>query len=159
MGEDRAILQIGCGIGRFEAALAPRVREAWGLDVSPRMIEAARRRCAGRSNVVLAVSSGVDLGDAPSARFDLVYAVDSFPYAVAAGAEVVDLLVAEARRALRPGGELVVLGYSYRGDPARDAADVARLGARHGFDVLASGERAFSLWDARAYRLRKIDHR
>ncbi|WP_437716865.1 GNAT family N-acetyltransferase [Sorangium sp. So ce448] len=159
IGEDRAILQIGCGIGRFEAALAPRVREAWGLDVSPRMIEAARRRCAGRSNVVLAVSSGVDLGDAPSARFDLVYAVDSFPYVVAAGAEVVDRLVAEARRALRPGGELVVLGYSYRGDPARDAADVARLAARHGFDILASGERAFSLWDARAYRLRKIEHR
>ncbi|WP_437800801.1 GNAT family N-acetyltransferase [Sorangium sp. So ce693] len=159
IGEDRAILQIGCGIGRFEAALAPRVREAWGLDVSPRMIEAARRRCAGRSNVVLAVSSGVDLGDAPSARFDLVYAVDSFPYIVAAGPEVVDRLVAEARRALRPGGELVVLGYSYRGDPARDAADVARLAARHGFDVLTSGERVFSLWDARAYRLRKIEQR
>ncbi|WP_437993172.1 GNAT family N-acetyltransferase [Sorangium sp. So ce145] len=159
IGEDRAILQIGCGIGRFEAALAPRVREAWGLDVSPRMIEAARRRCAGRSNVVLAVSSGVDLGGAPSARFDLVYAVDSFPYVVAAGAEVVDRLVAEARRTLRQGGELVVLGYSYRGDPARDAADVARLAARHGFDVLASGERAFLLWDARAYRLRRIEHR
>ncbi|WP_437280961.1 GNAT family N-acetyltransferase [Sorangium sp. So ce375] len=159
IGEDRAILQIGCGIGRFEAALAPRVREAWGLDVAPRMIEAARRRCAGRSNVVLAVSSGVDLGDAPPSRFDLVYAVDSFPYLVAAGAEVVDRLVAEARRALRPGGELAVLGYSYRGDPARDAADVARLAARHGFDVLVSGERAFSLWDGRAYRLRRIEHR
>ncbi|WP_437592135.1 GNAT family N-acetyltransferase [Sorangium sp. So ce1000] len=159
IGEDRAILQIGCGIGRFEAALAPRVREAWGVDVAPRMIEAARRRCAGRSNVVLAVSSGVDLGDAPPSRFDLVYAVDSFPYLVAAGAEVVDRLVAEARRALRPGGELAVLGYSYRGDPARDAADVARLAARHGFDVLVSGERAFSLWDGRAYRLRRIEDR
>ncbi|WP_438035696.1 GNAT family N-acetyltransferase [Sorangium sp. So ce204] len=42
---------------------------------------------------------------------------------------------------------------------AHDAADAARLAARHGFDVLASGERAFWLWDARAYRLRKIEHR
>ncbi|WP_437489104.1 GNAT family N-acetyltransferase [Sorangium sp. So ce1014] len=159
IGEGRAILQIGCGIGRFEAALAPRVREAWGLDVAPRMIEAARRRCAGLPNVVLAVSSGVDLGDVPSARFDLVYAVDSFPYLVAAGAAVVDRHVAEARRVLLPGGELVVLSYSYRGDPARDAADVARLAARHGFDVLVSGERAFSLWDGRAYRLRRLEHR
>ncbi|AUX40994.1 uncharacterized protein SOCE26_023980 [Sorangium cellulosum] len=157
IGEDRAILQIGCGIGRFEAALAPRVREAWGLDVSPRMIEAARRRCAGLSNVELAVSSGVDLGDVPSARFDLVYAVDSFPYLVAAGAAAVDRHVAEARRVLRPGGELVLLNYSYRGDLARDAADVARLAARHGFDVLVNGDRAFSLWDGRAYRLRRIE--
>ncbi|WP_437309321.1 GNAT family N-acetyltransferase [Sorangium sp. So ce388] len=158
LGEDRAILQIGCGIGRFEAALAPRVREAWGLDVAPRMVEAARRRCAGLPNVVLAVSSGVDLGDVPPARFDLVYAVDSFPYLVAAGEAVVDRHVAEARRVLRPGGELVVLNYSYRGDLARDAADVARLAARHGFDVLASGERPFSLWDGRAYRLRRLEH-
>ncbi|WP_437726776.1 GNAT family N-acetyltransferase [Sorangium sp. So ce861] len=159
IGEDRAVLQIGCGIGRFEAALAPRVREAWGLDVAPRMIEAARRRCAGLPNVVLAASSGVDLGDAPSSRFDLVYAVDSFPYLVAAGEAVVDRHVAEARRVLRPGGELVILSYSYRGDLARDAADVARLAARHGFDVLVSGERAFSLWDGRAYRLRRIEDR
>ncbi|WP_437736155.1 GNAT family N-acetyltransferase [Sorangium sp. So ce1335] len=157
LGEDRAVLQIGCGIGRFEAALAPRVREAWGLDVSPGMIEAARRRCAGLSNVVLAVSSGVDLGDVPPARFDLVYAVDSFPYLVAAGEEVVDRHVAEARRVLRPGGELVVLNYAYRGDADRDAADVARLAARHGFDVLVSGERPFALWDGRAYRLRRLD--
>ncbi|MGK4006439.1 GNAT family N-acetyltransferase [Sorangium sp. So ce1036] len=159
LDQDRAILQIGCGIGRFEAALAPRVREAWGLDVAPRMIEAARRRCAGLSNVVLAVSSGVDLRDVPSARFDLVYAVDSFPYLVGAGAAVVDRHVADARRVLVPGGELVLLGYSYRGDPARDAADVARLAARHGFDVLVSGERPFSLWDGLAYRLRRIAHR
>ncbi|XYI00739.1 GNAT family N-acetyltransferase [Sorangium sp. So ce1128] len=158
LGEDRAILQIGCGIGRFEAALAPRVREAWGLDVAPRMVEAARRRCAGLPNVVLAVSSGVDLGDVPPARFELVYAVDSFPYLVAAGEAVVDRHVAEARRVLRPGGELVILNYSYRGDLARDAADVARLAARHGFDVLASGERPFSLWDGRAYRLRRLEH-
>ncbi|WP_437289883.1 GNAT family N-acetyltransferase [Sorangium sp. So ce406] len=157
LGEDRAILQIGCGIGRFEAALAPRVREAWGLDVAPRMIEAARRRCAGLANVVLAVSSGADLRDAPPARFDLVYAVDSFPYLVAAGEAVVDRHLAETRRLLRPGGELVVLNYSYRGDAARDAADVARLAARHGFDVLVSGEQPFALWDGRAYRLRRLD--
>jgi CelD/BcsL family acetyltransferase involved in cellulose biosynthesis/ubiquinone/menaquinone biosynthesis C-methylase UbiE len=155
LAPDRAVLQIGCGIGRFEAALAGRVREAWGLDVAPRMIEAARRRCAGLSNVRLEVCSGVDLGGVPSGCFELVYAVDTFPYVVDAGAAAVEGYFQEGYRALRPGGELVILSYSYRGDERRDRADVARLAARCGFEILVNGGRLLSLWDGRAYRLRK----
>src|SRR5690606_40405531 len=43
VGKDRDILQIGCGTGRFEAAFSGSVRRAVGIDVSPRMIEVARR--------------------------------------------------------------------------------------------------------------------
>lgn len=152
---DRAALQIGCGIGRFEAALGPRIREAWGIDVAPRMIEAARRRCAGLQNVRIEACSGVDLRGIPSGAFDLVYAVDAFPYVADAGPEVVDAHFAGARRALRPGGEFVILGYSYRGDASRDAADVEELAARHGLDVVIAGERLLRLWDGPAYRLRR----
>jgi hypothetical protein len=89
----------------------------------------------------------------PPSRFDLVYAVDSFPYILEAGPAVVEAHFAEARRVLRPAGELVLLNYSYRGDAERDGAEVAGLAARHGFDVAIRGERALSLWDGRAYRL------
>src|SRR5690606_22795657 len=61
VGKDRDILQIGCGTGRFEAAFSGSVRRAVGIDVSPRMIEVARRRCAGLANVSLEVTSGQDL--------------------------------------------------------------------------------------------------
>src|SRR5689334_17593466 len=47
LGPDRTALEIGCGIGRIQTALAPRLRESHGIDISGNMIAAARRRCAG----------------------------------------------------------------------------------------------------------------
>ncbi len=51
LGADRDALDIGCGIGRFEKALAPRLRSIVGIDLSPAMIAEAKRRCAGIVNV------------------------------------------------------------------------------------------------------------
>ena len=56
-----AILDLGCGIGRLAAALAPHAAEVTGLDVSPGMIAAARQRCDGFGNLRFAVCSGHDL--------------------------------------------------------------------------------------------------
>jgi hypothetical protein len=39
----------------------------------------------------------------------------------------------EAARLLRPGGELIVFNWSYRGDIARDAAEARELGGAAGF--------------------------
>ena len=50
--EDR-VLDIGCGIGRIEKYLAPRVGEMCAVDVSGRMIARARERLAGLPNVRL----------------------------------------------------------------------------------------------------------
>ena len=44
IGPDRDVLDLGCGIGRVSAALAPRCRSVLGLDVSPKMVAEARRR-------------------------------------------------------------------------------------------------------------------
>lgn len=155
LGPDRAVLQVGCGIGRFERALAGRVREAHGIDVSGEMVRVAERRCAGLANVFLAKSSGRDLGMFADERFDLVYAVDTFPYLVQSGAPLVERHVAEARRVLRPGGELVILNYSYGGSDEADRAAVRQLAAGHGFEVVVDGERVFELWDGAAWRLAK----
>jgi prevent-host-death family protein len=96
LGPGRSTLEIGCGIGRMQAALSPYVGEAHGIDISPKMVETARRRCAGLPNVFFSVSSGRDLADFPAERFDLVYAVDSFPYVHQAGPEVVETHFHEA---------------------------------------------------------------
>lgn len=155
LARDRVVLEIGCGIGRFEAALAPEVALVVGIDVSAAMLAEARRRCAGIAEAAFVRSSGLDLAAFVDARFDLVLAVDSFPYLVQAGPELAARHVEEAARVLKPGGDLVILNYSYRGDPGRDRADLAPLAAGC-FRLLRAGERPFRLWDGAAFHLRRL---
>ncbi len=88
--------------------------------------------------------------------FDVVLAVDSFPYLVQSGTSVVETHVAEAARVLSPGGDLLILNFSYRGDPDQDRADMRRLGPPFGFKLLRDGARAFTLWDGLAFHLAKV---
>ena len=155
LSQERVVLDIGCGIGRIAAELAPRVKAVYGIDVSAGMIDAALRRCAPLENVQLLKGSGRDLRAYPDAFFDAALAVDTLPYIHQSGADLVDSFFGESWRVLKPGGDLVVLNYSYRGDDSADNADVTRLAAEHGFDVLLAGLRPFAVWDGVAFHLRK----
>ena len=155
LGPDRRTLEIGCGIGRLQAALAPRVAAAHGIDISPKMIEAARRRCAGLPNVSLTLGSGRDLAGFPDGGLDLVFAVDSFPYIRNAGWDLADAHFREAARVLRPGGDFVLLNFSYRDDTATDISEVRFLAVAHGFEVETAGQRPFLFWDGVAFHLRR----
>ena len=155
ISQKRVVLDIGCGIGRVASELAPRVRDVHGIDVSSNMIDAALRRCAQFSNVHFIKGSGRDLREYADASFDAAIAVDTFPYLFQSGAELVASHFAEARRVLRPGGDLVILNYSYRSNDEADMADVRRLAGEHGFDVVVCGERPFGVWDGLAFVLRR----
>ena len=149
------VLEIGCGIGRFVRALAPEVAAVTGIDVSPGMIAAARERCAGLANVRLDVSSGRDLSGFDGASFDLVLAVDVFPYLVQAGGEVAARHIAEAGRLLRPGGTLAILNYSYRGDLDGDRREIAQAAGQAGFPRVDEPSPSFEYWDGSVFLLRK----
>ncbi|HEX4960877.1 MAG TPA: class I SAM-dependent methyltransferase [Thermoanaerobaculia bacterium] len=155
LGADRKTLEIGCGIGRMQAALAPRVAAAHGLDISPRMIAAAKTRCAGLPNVHFSLGSGRDLAGFEAESLDLVFAVDSFPYIYQAGPALAEAHFHEAVRVLRPGGELVIFNYSYRDDLAGDRHDVRRLARAAGLIVVVAGAQPFTFWDGIAFRLRR----
>jgi SAM-dependent methyltransferase len=153
VGPEIDILDLGCGIGRVAAALAPRARSVLGLDVSAGMVAEARRRCAGLPGLRFAQTSGSDLSQVPDDSVDLVLAVDSFPYLHQAG--LAERHIGETARVLRDEGGLAILNLSYRGDRGADHDDVATWALRYGFSVRHSGMAPFTSWDGTAYVLIK----
>lgn len=157
LGPHTRVLDLGCGIGRMEAALSGEVQHIHGIDVSGEMVAAAHRRTAALPNVSIAQSSGLDLQPLADSSFDVVLAVDSFPYVVQAGWELAVTMFREAARVLRPGGELLILSFSYRGDREQDRKDARALAEPHGFDLLVEGTLPFRLWNGDVYRMRRQD--
>lgn len=111
---DDVFLEIGCGVGRVGRVLAPLVREWIGCDVSPNMVELARRRLIGLENARLQEISGYDLQPIPDASVDVVYTTVVFMHL-----EEWDryTYVLEAMRVLKPGGRF----YCDNADIASDA--------------------------------------
>ncbi len=149
------VLDVGCGIGRLETVLAPRVAQITGADVSRGMLEVAELRCSQLRNVSFVHCSGRDLAFAADARFDLVVFIDSFPYVLLAEAGLAARLLAECARVLRPGGALAICNFSYRGDAAADASELAALAARTGLEITRNETRPCGSWDAPAFLLRR----
>jgi SAM-dependent methyltransferase len=156
VGADTDVLDIGCGIGRIERALAPEIRSITGIDVSPRMIAEARARCRSLGNIAFTCVDGSDLAPFAGRRFGLVLAVDAFPYLVAAGPGIAARHIADAAGLLALGDALAIFNYSYRGDLDADRADLAPLAAAHGFAIERNGTRDLSLWDGATFLLRRV---
>jgi SAM-dependent methyltransferase len=152
LGPHRHLLDVGCGIGRFEQALAPRVAAITGIDIAPAMIQSACERCAGLPNVTLIETSGCDLSAFSPSSFDTVLAIDAMPYVYRAGAGLVAAHFAEVARVLRAGGDFVILNLSYR---ELDRQDARRLAEATGLRLLRSGTSDLRLWDGATFHLRK----
>jgi SAM-dependent methyltransferase len=99
------ILEIGAGVGRVGAALAPRCKEWIGADVSPHMVRHMKDRLKDHPNVRTIEISGYDLAPIPDASVDMVYCTvvfmhldewDRYAY------------IREGMRVLKPGGRMLV---------------------------------------------------
>ncbi|MCE9591231.1 MAG: metalloregulator ArsR/SmtB family transcription factor [Planctomycetes bacterium] len=97
------VADLGCGTGAVAAELARHVARVIGVDQSPAMLKAARKRTHGLSNVDLRKGS---LGKLPidDASCDAVLIVLVLTYV-----ESVEAALREAARVLKPGGRLVVV--------------------------------------------------
>jgi SAM-dependent methyltransferase len=155
LGPAVVCLDIGCGIGRLEVALAERIAQIVGVDIAPAMVEEARRRTAGLANVEIRETTGRDLAEYADPAFDLVVAVDSFPYLVQAGGGLARTMLGEIARVLRPSGHAVILNYSYRGDVEADKAELSTRAEKAGLRLVRFGTGDFTLWDAASFVLQR----
>jgi ubiquinone/menaquinone biosynthesis C-methylase UbiE len=102
---DDVVLEIGAGVGRVGAVIAPLCREWIGVDVSENMLAHIRKRLAHLNNVRTVATSGYDLAAIPGTSVDLVYCSVVFMH--------LDEwerynYIKEGFRVLRPGGQMLV---------------------------------------------------
>jgi SAM-dependent methyltransferase len=144
------VLDFGCGIGRIAKAIAPHVAQVVGVDVSAEMVRLARERTVGQRSVSITQVPPDSFAFAEEA-FDVVLAIDSFPYVVDSG--LAQACLAELTRVLAPEGRLLIVNYSYRGDVGGDRAELRSFADGHGLQIERNGTADFSLWDGRAFLL------
>ena len=117
-GPDDRVLDVACGPGLVVCAFAPHLREATGIDVTPAMLERARKLAAEKGLANVAWRQGdvysLPYGDASftiaTTRFSVHHFLD--PAAV----------LREMVRVCAPGGRIVVVDDYAPEDPAKAAA-------------------------------------
>ena len=126
---DDRVLDVACGAGKLVRAIAPRVARAVGVDLSPGMIEEARRRtdretpaASGRIEFLVGPSDRLPFADGEFTALITTTAFHHFPDPAGS--------VREMARVLAPGGRIVI------GDSVRD-----RPAARFGDAVLRRFEK------------------
>ncbi|GJD95775.1 class I SAM-dependent DNA methyltransferase [Methylobacterium iners] len=134
----RSALEIGCSIGVFTHALAPRCASLVAIDVAESALEAARRRCADQPQVRFARTAVP--GAWPEGRFDLILISEVIYFLDQ------DDLAALARRIaefLEPGGDLVLVHWLGETDYplSGDAATEVLIAGTRGFLDVVHGAR------------------
>ena len=95
-------LDIGCGAGRLTRALAGRVKQVYGIDVSAEMIERAREHHASLDNVTWLHGDGTTLQPVADASIDAIVSHVVFQHIP--DPQITYGYVREMGRVLRPGG-------------------------------------------------------
>ena len=121
-----SLVELGCGSGWMTRFAARHGVRAEGYDISPEMIEIARAEAA-REGVDVTFEAGdyeqLDLGR----RFDACLIYDALHHSARP-----ELVLAAARRALRPGGRLLLVEpnwkHRFQGREASDAYGTTELG-------------------------------
>jgi SAM-dependent methyltransferase len=157
LGRERRTLQLGCGAGRMQAALSPRVALAAGADASPELIARARWCCSRLPNTRHEVADSHDLSVFADGSFQLVYALDPAPSIVVSGDARVTSTLAEVARVLAPGGGFVIVEPASRSsEPDAAAGDLEHRARAHGLERVVSEDGPLRHRDGVSYRMRRL---
>ncbi len=99
------VLDLGCGIGRIAALVAPECAQLWAVDVSREMLEMAAERMRGRANIKYVLCLDTVFPDVPSASVDFAYSLLTLQHVER---EDAFLLLEELRRVIKPAGVVVL---------------------------------------------------
>jgi len=99
----RNALDLGCGLGGVARRIASRGIHATGIDLSPAMIEGARRRSEGIANVEFHVAEAEPWLEANENAYDVITAMAVLHHMP------LESLLPRIVRALRPGGAFLVV--------------------------------------------------
>jgi 2-polyprenyl-3-methyl-5-hydroxy-6-metoxy-1,4-benzoquinol methylase len=105
-GEDRRLLEIGCGIGVDSIQLAKRGFQVTAIDLTENALALARQFAARRGVAIDFRLGNAERLDFPDQSFDAVYS-----FGVLHHTPGIERSVAEVRRVLRPGGTAYVMLY------------------------------------------------
>ena len=184
VGGGRA-LDFGCGAGRLTRPLASRFGAAVGVDITPAMLDLARRDNPVAQQCEFVLNTRPDLALLRDGEFDLVYSSVVLQHLPPV---LIRAYLAEFARVLRPGGSLIVQlptsprwtprGLAYRCLPAAVLGIVQRrllgypapmrmhgmaerrarrLLAAHGMEVLAADATSYHPdWHERRYFCRRL---
>jgi SAM-dependent methyltransferase len=96
------VLDIGCGVGRLTRPIAARAAHVYGLDISPEMLDRARRQHADVHNVEWLLGDGVSLR--PLGEGSVTACVSHVVFQHIPDPQITLGYVAEMGRVLAPGG-------------------------------------------------------
>jgi SAM-dependent methyltransferase len=98
----QSILEIGCGTGLFSRILAQRADKVIAVDLSPKMIEVAKKISGDYPNINFQVTDILQW-EFPLQKFDAVVSIATFHHLP------IEELLPKLKATLKPGGKLVVL--------------------------------------------------
>lgn len=119
------VLDIACGDGVLVELLAPRARSVTGVDISPTLLDAARKRLGGQRRVKL-IEADMHALPLDAGCYDQVFLMHALTYTKKPRA-----VIAEAARLLRTSGKLVVTALNaHQHEATVQSYDHLNLGVR-----------------------------
>lgn len=103
---DDICLNIGCGIGRVEKFLAPKVKKIHSVDFSETMIKKAKERLKDYTNVFFYKNDGQTLSAFPDNMFDIAWSELVFQHIPK---DIIKNYIKEIHRTLKPKGRFISL--------------------------------------------------
>ena len=145
--DSNRVLEIGCGFGAFTRLAASRARRITAVDLSPQMIEVARKHSAGYSNLEFTLGDFLQLPFS-AASYDCIITIATLHHLHAGEA------LRKMKTLLRPGGVLILHDLLETDGLPDKALDFVRLPINRAVRFWQTGK----LWVRREVRQAWAEH-